>query len=112
LIINKGKSLALCFHPKSNKHIIFPDIILNDKREVTYVSELKFLGAWLDHNLNWDCHVEILIVRLSKLFVAIKTIRSFVNKNIVKTMYFVYLHSSLKHDILFLGNTRNLKENF
>ena len=27
LIINKGKSLALCFHPKSSKHIIFPDII-------------------------------------------------------------------------------------
>ena len=44
LIINKGRSLALCFHPKSSKHMIFPDIILKDK-QVTYISEVKFLGV-------------------------------------------------------------------
>jgi len=27
LIINEDKSLALEFHHKSNKHIVFPDII-------------------------------------------------------------------------------------
>ena len=31
LIINKGKSLALCFHHKSNKYVVFRDIILKDK---------------------------------------------------------------------------------
>ena len=68
------------------------------------------MGVWLDHDLNWDCHVENLVGKLSKLFFAIKTIRSFVNKNIAKTMYFAYLHSSLKHGILFWGNTINLKK--
>jgi len=62
LIINKGKSLALCFHHKSNKHIVFPDIILKDK-QVTYIFEIKFSRAWLDHNINWDCHIENLIVK-------------------------------------------------
>jgi len=34
-------------------------------REVTFVSEIKFLGVWLDQHLNWDCHVENLIFKLS-----------------------------------------------
>jgi len=44
LIINKEKSLALDFHHKSNKHIIFYNVILED-RKVTYVSEEKLFGS-------------------------------------------------------------------
>jgi hypothetical protein len=32
LIINKDKSLALCFHHKSNKHTVFPGLILKDRQ--------------------------------------------------------------------------------
>jgi hypothetical protein len=66
LIINKGKSWALGFHHKLNKHIVFPDIILTD-RQINYVPETKFLGVWVDHNLNWDFHVGKLVIKLSKL---------------------------------------------
>jgi hypothetical protein len=90
--------LALGFHHKLNKHVLFPDIILKDR--------------WLDHNVNWDFHVEKLVIKLSKLCFAIKTIKSFVNENIVKTMYFAYMHSSLKYGILFWGNVRNHKKVF
>ena len=37
LITNIDKSLALGFHHKSNKHIVFPGLILKD-RQVTYLS--------------------------------------------------------------------------
>jgi hypothetical protein len=70
----------------------------------------NIFGVWLDHYLNWDCHVENLIMTLSKLGFAIKTIKSFVNKNIVKTMHFAYLRSSLKYGILIWGNSSNLKK--
>jgi hypothetical protein len=109
LIINKDKSFALGFHHKLNKHTVFPDIILKDG-QITYVSKIKFLGVWLEHNVNWDFHREKLVIKLSKLCFAIKTIKKFVNKNVVKTMYFAYLHSSLKHVILFWGNFRNIKK--
>jgi hypothetical protein len=49
---------------------------------------------------------------VSKLCFAIKTIKSFVNKNIVKTMYFAHMHSSLKYGILFWGDVRNLTKVF
>jgi hypothetical protein len=71
-IINKDKSLALGFHHKVNKHIIFPDIIMKD-RQITCVSETKFLGVWLDYNLYWDFHMGKLVIKLSKLCFAIKT---------------------------------------
>jgi hypothetical protein len=111
LIINKDKSLALGFHHKLNKHIVFPDIILKD-RQITCVFKIKFLGVWLDHNLNWDLHMKKLVIQLSQLCYAIKTIKSFVNKNLVKTMHFAYMHSFLKYDILFWGNARNLQKAF
>jgi hypothetical protein len=103
--------LALGIHHTLNKHTVFPDIILKD-RQIAYVSKKKCLGVWLDHNLNWDFHMEKLVIKLSKLCFAIKTIKSFINKIIVKTMYFAYMHSALKYSygILFWGNARNLKK--
>ena len=83
LIIKKGKSLALGFNHKSNKHMVFPDIILKDRHTI-YVSEIIFLGVWLDQNIKWDCHVENLIVKLSKLCFAMEKIKSFISKNVVK----------------------------
>ena len=50
------------------------------------------------------------MVKFCKHRSAIKTIKSVVSKNILKTMYFAYLQSSLKYGILFWGNTRNLKK--
>jgi len=39
---HKDKSLALGFLHKSNKHIVFPDIILKD-RQATYVPAINIL---------------------------------------------------------------------
>ena len=105
MIINLKKSLALGFHHKSNKHIVFPDIILKDT-QITYVSELKFLGQWPYYNLNWDCHVEKLINKLNKLFFAVKTIEPFVNKKIVRNHVFciniLHFHFWTKHKFILI----------
>jgi len=79
LIINTDKSLALGFHHKLNKNIAFPDIILKD-RQITYASQLKVLGAWINCNLNWDLRAQNLLKKLSKLCFVIKTFRPSVNK--------------------------------
>jgi hypothetical protein len=47
-----------------------------------------------------------------KLCYAIKSIKSFANKNMVRTMYFVHMHSSLKYGILFWENVRNIQKVF
>jgi hypothetical protein len=100
LIISIHKSLALGFHHKLNKRIVFPDIILKG-RQITYATETTYLAIRLDHNLNWDLHMKKLVIKLSQHCYVIKTMKSFVNKNIVKTMYFAYMHSFLKYGTLF-----------
>ena len=103
--------LALVFPHKLNKNAAFPDIILRDG-QITYASQLKVLGAWINCNLNWDLHAENLLKKLSKLCFAIKTFRPSVNKNVLRNMYFQYFQSALKYGILFWGNLKNFKKNF
>jgi hypothetical protein len=94
LIINTGKTLPLGFHHKLNKHILCPNVVLND-RQIIHASKTKFLRVWLDQNLSWDFHVENVIIKLSKMFCT-------QNSQItIKTMYFAYFHSLLKYGILF-----------
>jgi hypothetical protein len=102
LITNKGKSLALGFHHKLN--IVFPHIVLKD-RQFTSTSETKFLEVWLSDTLNWDFHMQNLIIKLSKLHFALKTIKSFVNK-IVKSYIFSF------NVEIFWGHYRNFKKVF
>jgi hypothetical protein len=92
-----------------NKSIVFPNKILKDGK-ITYASETKLWGVWLNHNLNWDLHTENLLKKLSELCFAIKTLRSSVRKNVLRTRYFAYLHSSLKYGILFWGNLKKKKK--
>jgi hypothetical protein len=56
--------------------------------QITYASETKFFGVWLNRNLYWDLHTENLLKKLSKLCFDIKTLRSSVSKNVPRTRYF------------------------
>jgi len=56
--------------------------------------------------------MENLMAKSGKLCFAIKTIRSLLNKSIVKTMYFAYLQSSLKYGTLFWGKSRKPYKHF
>ena len=111
LINNNDRLLALGFHHKLNKNVVFPEKILKD-RQITYTSKTKFLGVWLNHIFNFDnldLHAENLLKKLSKLCFVIKTLRRSVNKNVLRTMYFAYFHLSLKYGMLVWGNLKNFK---
>jgi hypothetical protein len=54
---------------------------------------------------------ENLITKLSKFCFAIKTIKSFANKNIVKPLYFAYLHS-FQNMLFYSGKTLQTLKNF
>jgi hypothetical protein len=56
--------------------------------------------------------VENLMKKLHKLCLAIKTLRTSVNKNVLKTTYSAYFHSTLKYGILFWENLKNLTKIF
>jgi hypothetical protein len=52
-IINEVKMTAILFHQPQKIHFEFPLIKL-DNSVINYSDHLKFLGVWLDNNLNWS----------------------------------------------------------
>jgi hypothetical protein len=86
---HEEKSLALGFHHKSNKYTVFLDILLKD-RQVT-LSEIKFWGIWLDLNLNWDFHMENLIVKLSKFCFAIICKQKYCKNDVFRIFTSIFL---------------------
>ena len=61
--MNLGKTVCVLFHKDSTCK---PITIKVDGTEVHSVQEVKFLGMWLDSQLNWSRHIEKLIIKLSR----------------------------------------------
>jgi hypothetical protein len=66
LIINKEKTTALLFHHPQNVHLECPSLKLHDT-VINYSGHLKFLGVWLNNNLNWSIHTRELANKLGKM---------------------------------------------
>ena len=64
LTLNPNKTVAMSFLHKK-----LPGKIVSIKLENTaiqFVREAKFLGMWLDKNLNWSTHMSTLITKLKR----------------------------------------------
>jgi hypothetical protein len=98
LIINEGKTLAISFHTTQNKKPIAPRVQM-DGREVSYNTETKFLGLYMNENMKWTTHIRYLCSKLNKSFYIISSLRYSVN-NVLRTMYFACFHSHLRYGVI------------
>ena len=72
-------------------------IKLNGKR--LYPSEsVKYCGIKIDENLNWKQHIHDIAVKLNRANALLFTIRNYVNKHILRTIYFVIFDSHINYD--------------
>ena len=62
LTLNANKSNCILFHVKKNKMAAISLIVNNVKLPV--VQNVKFLGVWVDRNLDWHEHVNKVILKL------------------------------------------------
>jgi hypothetical protein len=106
LTINTEKTKALFFLGRSPRPIHKLDLLLNSK-EITYASNLKFLGIY--DNLSWASHIQYLIQKLNKAVYLVKSLRDLVSLPILRNFYFTKFESILKYGILFWGGGQ--KEN-
>ena len=56
LIVNTTKTVAMSFHLCHSKPPYKPSIVLQNS-EITYKTEVKFLGMNITENLNWQAHM-------------------------------------------------------
>jgi hypothetical protein len=67
LIVNTTKTVAMPFHLCQSKPPYKLNILLQNN-EITYMSEVKFLGMCIMENLSWQAHIRFLCHSLSKAY--------------------------------------------
>lgn len=106
LIINTGKTKAILFQGNGSSSVHRPSLCLNNK-EITYTSNLKFLGIHIIDNSNWSTHIKYLCHILNKVLYLIKSLHDSVSKPVLRNMYFTKFESIVRYGIIFWGGVND-----
>jgi hypothetical protein len=92
-----------CFSMFTNKKMV-PNVTLNlNGKEISRVAVAKYLGMYLDENLNWAHHVEYVIKKLVKLKGALYYLANVVNKQCITQIYYAYVFPYIKYGVEVYG---------
>ena len=111
LYLNPNKTQIMVFHNYQNKNNNKVNIKI-DNKTLMQVSTIKFLGVHLSENLNWSAHCFYISKRLSSVSYQMKVLRTILNVNGLKTVYFANAHSLLSYGIIFWGNSSHSQDVF
>ena len=101
LTINMDKTNYIQFRTK-NKPTTHLTITSNNQ-PVTPVSNIKFLGLYINDSLNWNQHIDYISTRLSTVCYIMRNIKSYMTLNTMITVYYSYFNSIISYGLLFWG---------
>ena len=99
LTLNADKSSFTIF--RSAKKIIpnIPDHIEFQGKRLMRTPHIKFLGIFLEENLNWTLQINEICNKLKRLFHIFYNIRNFLSNDNIKTIYYTLIYSRIKYGI-------------
>jgi hypothetical protein len=65
----------------------------------------KLLGLIVDNTLSWKPHIDHLINKLSTACYVIRSVKPYVNTNVLNMIYHSLFHSVMDYGIIFWGNS-------
>ena len=105
LTLNCNKTHFLQFltkqHNETKMQIIASNII------ITNINRTRFLGLIIDSTLSWKDHIVELTSKLNKACYAIRVIKPFMTLDVLKMIYYSYVHSVMSYGIIFGGNSHH-----
>ena len=111
LSLNVDKTKWSLFHPVSKRQFLpqtLPNLVIEDihiKRE--HVT--KFLGVFIDENLSWKQHIEILSSEISKSVGILYKSRDVLSKQCLNQLYFSFIHSYVNYANIAWASTTKSK---
>jgi len=90
LTLNCNKTHFLQFLTKNKKEV--PIQIMSSNSLITNLNSTKFLGLTIDSTLSWKDHVVELTTNLNKACFAIRTIKTFMSFNVLRTVFLLLPH--------------------
>jgi hypothetical protein len=78
--------------------------IITSNSIITNINSTKFLGLIIDSTLSWKYHITGLTSKLNKACYAIRAIKPFMSLEVMKMIYYSYVHSVISYGLIFWGN--------
>ena len=105
LSLNTDKSNFIIFHPPQKK--IPPNFDLSiDDRKLKQEYCIKYLGIFIDSNLNWKSQVNHIITKKVERSVGVLSkLRYYVSKQTLVNLYYALIYPFLIYGIITFGNT-------
>jgi hypothetical protein len=110
LSLNLYKTAYLQFRKKKKKKLDFN--ISSSKVQISQETNIKFLGLIVDETLSWKSHITHLSKRLGSACNALRAITPDLSTDILKMVYYAYVHSLLSYGIILGGNSSHSTEIF
>jgi len=89
-------------------HLLQSQLITErDNTTIREVPDTKFLGVQIDNYLNWKCHIDWILLKLSMAGFVIRQLFYVLNLKTLRMAYFAYSHSIIRYGIIFWGTTTN-----
>jgi len=79
--------------------------IISSNTLITDINSTKCLGLIIDSTLSWKDRIARLTSKLNKACYAIRAIKPFMSLDVMKMMYYSYVHSVISYGIIFWGNS-------
>jgi hypothetical protein len=73
-------------------------------RQITNIHNTKFLGLMIESSLSWKTHIDVLISKLNKECYAIRSVKPLMSSEVLRMIYFAYVHSVILYGMVFWGN--------
>ena len=101
---NCSKSYFSIFHTK-NKYIPdgLNDIVVDDVT-IKRSASVKHIGLHIDENLNWNVHIDSLIMTLVKYFGIFNQLKDYVSNQLARKLYYAFVYSSINYGIEVYGS--------
>jgi hypothetical protein len=103
--LNCNKTHFLQFLTKKHNEIKMQIIASNTI--ITNINSTRFFGLIIDSTLSWKDHIVELKSKLNKAYYAIRAIKPFISLDVLKVIYFSYVHSVMSYGISFWGNSHH-----
>ena len=104
--LNSSKSELIIFkHP--SKTINYNFKIKLDGKKLIPSKFVKYLGVYIDCNLSWAYHIDILATKLSRANGMLMKVRHYVSRNTLHSIYFGIFHSLLTYGVQIWGQIKN-----
>ena len=104
--LNVAKTEVIIFKAKNKQLDTDLKLKLCKKRLYT-ITHIRYLGILIDDKLNWNTHTNNIVSNLMRGNSILSKLRYYVDKEILRTIYFAIFHSYLTYVTIVWGQTRS-----